>query len=237
VHTRQPIRAQAVIVEAIEFIRASLPATVVVETHLDAEGAMILSSPTELQQVVMNLSTNAAQAMDGRGSLAIRLASVDTAGERALSHTSLPAGRYLRLSVSDTGPGIEPAIMDRLFEPFFTTKAVGEGTGLGLATVHGIVTEHGGAVSVASRLGAGTTFEAYFPQTSGGSVAETPRSEVSAPRGHGETILLVDDERHLVLLGEEMLAAIGYEPLGFDTSSAALAAFRADPDRTRSCLG
>ena len=231
VHKRQPIRAQAVIAEAIEFIRASLPATVAVETHLDAEGATIMSSPTELQLVVMNLCTNAAQAMDGRGSLAIGLASVDIEGERALSHGSLPAGRYVRLSVSDTGPGIEPAIMDRLFEPFFTTKATGEGTGLGLATVHGIVTEHGGAINVESRLGAGTTFEAYFPQTSGETVAEAPRSENSAPRGDGETILLVDDERDLVLLGEEMLAAIGYEPVGFDTSSAALAAFHADPDR------
>ena len=231
VHKRQPIRAQAVVAEAIEFIRASLPATVAVETHLDAEGATIVTSPTELQQVVMNLCTNAAQAMGGRGSLAIRLASVDIAGERALSHGSLPAGRYLHLSVSDTGPGVEPAIMDRLFEPFFTTKAAGEGTGLGLATVHGIVTEHGGAINVESRLGAGTTFEAYFPQTSDEAVAEAPRSENLAPRGDGETILFVDDERPLVLLGEEMLAAIGYEPVGFDTSSAALAAFRADPDR------
>ena len=121
--------------------------------------------------------------------------------------------------------------MDRLFEPFFTTKAAGEGTGLGLATVHGIVTEHGGAINVESRLGAGTTFEAYFPQTSGETAADARAPRTPPARGDGETILLVDDERDLVLLGEEMLAAIGYEPVGFDTSSAALAAFHADPDR------
>jgi len=227
----RPIRVQAVIAEAIEFIRTSFPTTLTIETCLDAEGATVLSDPTELQQVLMNLCTNAAQAMEGRGTVAVGLSTVDLTADLTLSHGNLAAGRYLRLRVRDTGHGIEPAIMGRIFEPFFTTKAVGEGTGLGLATVHGIVTQHGGALNVESRPGAGTSFEAYFPQTDDAPVEESTFTDEPAPRGNGETILLVDDETPLVHLGEEMLAAIGYEPVGFDKSSAALAAFRADPDR------
>jgi CheY-like chemotaxis protein len=181
--------------------------------------------------VLINLCTNAAQAMDERGILAVDLHTVDLADDLILSHGSLPAARYVRLSVRDTGHGIEPAIMERIFEPFFTTKAVGKGTGLGLATVHGIVTQHGGALNIESRPGVGTLFEAYFPQTEDDPVEESKSVDEPAPRGNGETILFVDDEKSLVLLGEEMLAAIGYEPVGFDRSSTALAAFRADPHR------
>jgi signal transduction histidine kinase/ActR/RegA family two-component response regulator len=227
----RPMHAQPVVAEAIDFIQASLPATIVVKAHLEAEGVAMLGDPTELQQVVMNLCTNAAQAMDGRGQLAIELSRVDVTGELVLSHGNLPLGSYLRLSVRDTGHGIEPAILERIFEPFFTTKAVGSGSGLGLSTVHGIVTQQGGALDVESAPGRGATFTAYFPQTEEPVVEERQPSEETVPYGQGETILLVDDERPLVLLGEEMLAAIGYEPVGFDKSPAALAAFRADPDR------
>jgi signal transduction histidine kinase/ActR/RegA family two-component response regulator len=227
----RPIRAQPAVAEAIEFIRASFPATLVVEARLDAEGATMLSDPTELQQVVMNLCTNAAQAMEGRGTLTVHLSAVHASGGLTLSHGSLPAGRYIRLVVRDTGHGIERATMERIFEPFFTTKAVGDGTGLGLSTVHGIVMQQGGALNVESRPGAGTTFEVYFPQTKGDVLEEHRMPEAAVPHGHGETILFVDDERPLVALGEEMLAAIGYEPVGFETGSAALAAFHADPDR------
>jgi CheY-like chemotaxis protein len=150
--------------------------------------------------------------------------------ERALSHGALPAGRYVRLTVRDSGHGMDAATLERIFEPFFTTKAVGTGTGLGLAMVHGIVSDHGGAMDVHSKAGTGSSFAAYFRQTEA-PPADDEDSEAPLPLGRGETILLVDDERPLVLLGEEMLAAIGYEPVGFDKSGAALAAFRADPDR------
>jgi CheY-like chemotaxis protein len=120
--------------------------------------------------------------------------------------------------------------MRRIFEPFFTTKAAGSGTGLGLATVHGIVAEHHGAINVKSAPGAGTRFEAYFAQTEAREDGEKATGS-TLPRGEGQTILLVDDERDLVLLGEEMLASLGFEPVGFDDSGAALGAFRADPHR------
>jgi CheY-like chemotaxis protein len=121
--------------------------------------------------------------------------------------------------------------MERIFEPFFTTKGPGRGTGLGLASVHGIVTQHGGALNVRSRRGAGSTFEAYFPQTE--EVARDDRQGEAAATalGQGETVLFVDDETPLVALGEEMLALLGYEPVGFQDSTAALASFHADPQR------
>jgi CheY-like chemotaxis protein len=150
--------------------------------------------------------------------------------ERALSHSTLTAGRYVRLTVRDSGHGMDAATLERIFEPFFTTKAVGTGTGLGLAMVHGIVSDHGGAIDVRSRPGSGSSFEVYFREAEAPPADDGPGA-APLPLGQGQTILLVDDERPLVLLGEEMLAAIGYEPIGFDNGPAALAAFRADPDR------
>jgi CheY-like chemotaxis protein len=189
-----------------------------------------MGNATEFQQVVMNLCTNAAQAKEGHGVIDVTLDTIDAPEEQSLSHGTLPTGRYVRLAVTDTGPGIEAAVMEHIFEPFFTTKRPGRGTGLGLATVHGIVTQHGGALNVISRRGAGSTFEAYFPQTDE-VVREDVQVEVAAPLGHGETILLVDDETPLVMIGEEMLAGLGYEAVGFEKSTAALAAFHADPQR------
>jgi CheY-like chemotaxis protein len=168
--------------------------------------------------------------MAGQGVIDVALDLIALETERALSHGALAAGRYVRLTVRDSGHGMDAATLERIFEPFFTTKAVGTGTGLGLAMVHGIVSDHGGAIDVRSRPAAGSSFEAYFPQAEA-SPTDDDQSEAPLPHGQGETILLVDDERPLVRMGEEMLAAIGYEPVGFDQSPAALAAFRADPDR------
>ncbi|MPZ21860.1 MAG: response regulator, partial [Luteitalea sp.] len=186
-----------------------------------------MGDPTELQQVVMNLCTNAAQAMEGRGVLTLALDTIDSKDMMRLSNGSLPSGRYVRLLVRDTGHGIDEAALERIFEPFFTTKPAGQGTGLGLSTVHGIVTEHGGALNVTSRLKEGD-FRRMEEEAAAGADEDL---ELPLRRGHGETILIVDDEKSLVLLGEEILAALGYEPVGFDRSPAALAAFRADPDR------
>jgi CheY-like chemotaxis protein len=136
----------------------------------------------------------------------------------------------VRLAVSDTGSGIPPEVIHRMFDPFFTTKGVGEGTGLGLSVVHGIVADLGGAIEVTTKAGEGTTFEIWLPVT-----GETGVSAVEAahqlPRGRGETVMIVDDEPALVALAEEMLAELGYDPVGFSSSSAALRAFRAAPQR------
>jgi signal transduction histidine kinase len=229
-HEHRPLRVQPVVEEAIDLLRASLPSTIAIRTMLQAEHATVLGDPTQLQQVVVNLAANAAQAMDGQGTLEVALGLVRLEGDRALFHGALAAGRYVRLEVSDAGHGMDDATMQRIFEPFFTTKPAGSGTGLGLSTVHGIVADHCGAIDVRSRPGHGTNFEVFFPLTEA-PAASANRAEAPDPSGRGETVLLVDDETPLMSLGEEMLAALGYEPVGFDSSARALAAFQADPER------
>ena len=226
----QPFALQPALNEALEFLRVSLPTTIELKVDLAAEDAVVVGDRGQLQQVLINLCTNAAHASGGRGVIDVALAPLTVSGGRALSHGKLPPGSYLRLAVRDRGHGIDGATMARIFEPFFTTKAVGAGTGLGLSTAHGIVAQHGGGLNVISRPGEGSTFEVYLPQAR---ASVSPEGEVEAPlvRGEGETVLIVDDERPLMLLGEEMLAALGYEPVGFDAAPAALAAFRTDPDR------
>jgi signal transduction histidine kinase/ActR/RegA family two-component response regulator len=227
----RPVLAKVVVAEAVELLRASLPTTIAIETALEVGDAAVMADPTELQQVVVNLCTNGAHAMKNHGTLHLALDAVEAEDTLALSHGSLPPGRYVRLSVNDTGCGIDAATLERILEPFFTTKAVGQGTGLGLSTVHGIVTQHGGALNVESSPGNGSTFEAYFPHAGEGAVAEEVARAAKVPRGNGETILIVDDDAPLVPLAEEILAALGYEAVGFDQSATALEAFRAAPDR------
>jgi len=217
--------------EAVEFLRASLPATVAIETSLNAKGAAVVGDPTGLQQVVMNLSTNGAHAMGNSGALRICLDTIVLSGTRALSHGRLAAGPYVRVAVKDTGAGMDASTLERILEPFFTTKAVGQGTGLGLSTVHGIVTQHGGALNVKSSPGRGSTFEVYIPHTGENATEEKTGTRATVPRGNGETILVVDDDGSLVPLAEEMLAALGYEAVGFNQATAALNAFRAAPNR------
>ena len=221
---------QPVVAEAVQLISTSLPATVVLRTRFEAGESAVRGDAAEVQQVVMNLCTNAVHAMEGRGTLEVALDVVTVPHDRGVSQGTLAAGMYARLAVRDTGRGMDEATLQRIFEPFFTTKSPGAGTGLGLATVHGYVTQHGGALNVVSQPGRGSCFEAFWPK-----VEATPEAAgVPAglpPKGQGETVLIVDDEEDLVSLGEEMLAAIGYEPVGYAASEAALAAFRSDPDR------
>jgi signal transduction histidine kinase/ActR/RegA family two-component response regulator len=227
---RAAVGMAGVVDDAVQLLRASLPATVAIRVNVESAGAAVRGDATQLQQVVMNLCTNAAHAMDLHGPIDVGLDTVELAHERRLSHGTLAAGRYVRLTVADTGHGMDPATQEHILEPFFTTKPPGTGTGLGLATVHGIVADHGGALNVRSRPGAGSTFEAYFAVLESG-VAEAEQAALPVPCGHGETVLLVEDDKPLMLLGEEMLAALGYEPVGFDSGRQALSAFRADPER------
>jgi len=226
----RPLRLRAVLEETAGLLRASLPPTISLRLSLPDEEAVVLGEAGPLQQVVMNLCTNAAQAMAGQGVIDVSLDLVALDGEEALSHGTLGPGRWIRLGVRDSGYGMDAATLDRIFEPFFTTKAVGEGTGLGLAMVHGIVTDHGGAIDARSRPGAGSSFEVYLRQAQAPPAGEA-RADQTSPMGNGETILIVDDEAPLVRLGEEMVAALGYEPVGFDRAAQALSAVRADPQR------
>ncbi len=160
---RVPIRPQSVVEETLELLAASLPAEVSLERRLDALDTAVVGDATQLHQVFMNLCTNAVQAMKEGGVLTVVLERAAVDERRLLSHGTLSAGRYVRLSVGDTGTGIPPAVLERMFDPFFTTKRVGDGTGLGLALVHGIVADFGGVIDVATQLGAGTTFTIWLP--------------------------------------------------------------------------
>jgi CheY-like chemotaxis protein len=168
--------------------------------------------------------------MPDGGTLRVALSSERFDAPRAATIGGLGIGEYLVLTVADTGVGIATEIVDRIFDPFFTTKEVGTGTGLGLSLVHGIVTELGGAIEVTSSLGIGSTFTVYLPRS--GDAAELSNQEGAIlPRGIGQCILIVDDEEPLVELASRTLADLGYVPIGFTSSAAALAAFRADPER------
>jgi nitrogen-specific signal transduction histidine kinase/ActR/RegA family two-component response regulator len=225
---RVPVHVQSVVMEALEQLQASLPAGITLQRRLDAGDAAVLGDPTQVHQVVMNLCANAVQAMKSRGTLSIELERVQLDSPRCAT-SMLPDGAYVRLAVRDTGVGIAPQVLERIFDPFFTTKEVGVGTGLGLSLVHGIVTDLGGGIDVQSTQGEGAAFTVYLPWQS--SVAAPEPVHESVPEGGGETVLLVDDEEALVRLGEEMIAGLGYEPIGFTSSTAALEAFRAAPER------
>jgi CheY-like chemotaxis protein len=178
----------------------------------------------------MNLFTNALHAMEHGGMLRVVLERADLMESLSLARGTVAPGSYVRLEVEDTGSGIPPEILERVFDPFFTTKGVGEGTGLGLSLVHGIVTDLGGAIDLKTRAGEGTIFQIWLPVSGeiAKAAAEAPRE---VPRGNGETVMIVDDERPLMELVEETLAELGYEPVGFGSSTAALSAFVADPER------
>jgi PAS domain S-box-containing protein len=227
---RVPVHVQSVIEETLEILAASLAPDVRLEQRLDVGDTAVVGDATQLHQVAMNLCTNALQAMEQGGVLTVVLERAAVPERRALSHGTLSAGPHVRLVVSDTGSGIPPAVLERMFDPFFTTKGVGEGTGLGLSLVHGIVADFGGAIEVQTQAGAGTSFTVWLP-----AVGETARilTEPAAelPRGNGETVMIVDDQSSLVALAEETLAALGYEPAGFQSSVVALQAFRAAPRR------
>lgn len=227
---RGPVNVQAVIEETLDLLVASLAPNIRLDKHLDAGDAAIVGDATQLHQVAMNLCTNALQAMKNGGVLDVDLDRVDVAQNHTLSHGSIVPGAYVRLRVSDTGEGIPPHVLDRMFDPFFTTKGVGEGTGLGLSLVHGIVSDLGGAIDVRTTVGHGTIFTIWLSIGGEAPIAST-KVDMSLPHGQGQTVMIVDDEKPLVALGEEILAELGYEPIGFSSSAAALEAFREAPQR------
>jgi signal transduction histidine kinase/ActR/RegA family two-component response regulator len=231
---RIPVHAQSVVAEALDLISGSLPSEVRLERELHAGDAAVMGDPTQIHRVVMNLCTNAMQAMKSGGPLTVSLDLLALAEARALATATLSPGEYLRLVVRDSGTGITPEVLERIFEPFFTTKKVGAGTGLGLSLVHCIVSDLGGAVDVESEPGRGSAFTVLLPRHDRASQISPAAEELS--RGAGETILLVDDQEPLVRVGEEMLAELGYHPVGFTSSTEALAAFRADPQNFAAVL-
>ena len=225
-----PVIVAPIAEETCELLRGSSRPTLRVQFQTSAEGAAVLGDPTRLHQLLMNLCSNAVQAMHEEGTLEIAVDTERVTDTRKVRSGELTPGDYVRISVRDTGHGIAPEVIDRIFEPFFTTKPAGHGTGLGLALVHAVVTEHHGFIDVSSKLGAGSTFTVWLPQAHGVSGGEESRSE-PAPHGRGEVVLAVDDEPEVLAALEEMLASLGYEPAGFRDSREALKAFQKNPGR------
>jgi signal transduction histidine kinase len=226
----RPIQVRAVFEEAASLLRATLPDGVELLVADVPADIAVLGEPAQPQQVILNLCNNAAQAMEGRGRIRVAAEQKDLAApSTAMSHGELAPGRYVCFSVDDTGRGFDESLARRLFEPFFTTRSAG--TGLGLATVQEIVRDHDGAMNVRSSPGRGSRFEAWLPAAArNGSSAPDPSM---LPFGHGETVLVVESERERLLRDEEMLAALGYEPVGFEHPDQAIAACRDAPERVR----
>ena len=225
---RKPVQVSLITKEALKFLRASLPTTIEIHQHIKSS-SLVMADSTQIHQVLMNLCTNAEHAMRIEGGiLEVKLLDVQIDAGLANGHPELNPGDYIKLSVSDTGKGIPPHILDRIFDPFFTTKEKGEGTGMGLAVVHGVVGSIGGTIAVTSKPGQGTTFDIYLP------VIESRREahagdEAPIPTGT-ESILFVDDEPALVNIGKQILESLGYKVTTRTSSIEALELFNARAD-------
>lgn len=227
---RVPVHVEKVVREALDLLMANLPPSVTIKADLHAGHAAMRGDPTQIHQVVMNLATNGIQAMDAGGTLRVSLRKTRVDTQQIVTTGTIAGGDYIVLKVADSGSGIPPGILERIFDPFFSTKEVGVGTGLGLSLVHGIVTEVGGVINVETKVGAGSVFTVYLPGD--GEVHDAPKDEQpELPRGGQQRILVVDDEEPLVRLATETLRGLGYMPVGFTSSTDALAAFRSDPQQ------
>lgn len=232
VQEKKPMNIVPIAKEAIKLLRASLPSTIEIQQQIDDDIGAMEANATQVYQVLMNLCTNAAHAMreDG-GVLVVSLTNAEIDEKMAAPTPDLHPGRYVHLTVSDTGHGMAPNVLERIFDPYFTTKKIGEGTGLGLAVVHGIVKSHQGAVKVNSDPGKGSAFHVYFPRADNLQNVPEIQTPKPLPLGNHEAILFVDDEKALVDLGGEMLECLGYEVVARTSSVEALECFRHQPDR------
>jgi len=223
------IALRPVVDDAVKLLRATLPAGVEIVTACAEHPLYVLADATQIQQILLNLCTNAWHAMEGRaGRIEIGLDEVllDSAAVKNLP--GLQPGRHARLGISDNGKGMDAATQARIFEPFFTTKAVDQGTGLGLSVVHGIIKAHHGAITLQSAPGGGTTFQLYFPAAAAPHAEALP--EPAAPgsaRGSGQHVLYVDDDEAMVFLVTRMLEGLGYRVSGYERGADALEAVRA----------
>jgi PAS domain S-box-containing protein len=225
----KPLLVAPLVKEAVKLLRSSLPTSIEISQQISPETRTIMADPTQIHQIVMNLCTNAAHAMEESGGrLTIRLSQPKLTDRDLRLHPELTPGYFLKLSVQDTGMGIPPDALEKIFEPYFSTKDKGKGTGLGLAVVHGIVHSYGGAIYAYSEPNCGSTFNVYIP-TSEDEVQTEDRVTTELPGG-SERILLVDDEPVLLDVGQQMLEKLGYHVSIYQNSCEALAVFRQSPD-------
>ncbi len=228
---QRPAKLVHIVEDALKFLRSSTPTSIEIHQHIlkDTDDT-ILADSTQINQVLINLFTNAAHAMEDTGGvITIGIENIDLDQISATVYPDLPPGSYVKLTVSDTGTGIDHEIKDRIFDPYFTTKEVGKGTGIGLSVVHGIVKSHNGAIFVDSKLGEGTTFSILFPMAEEEAVTETEPAD-KFPTGN-ERILIVDDEESMVDIGRGRLERLGYQVEVRTNPIDALELFRADPDQ------
>jgi len=229
VQERSPVRIASIALEALKLMRSSLPSTIEIRQEVAVMPGedLVLADPGQIHQVLMNLGTNAGHAMKTKGgTLSVKLSVTSDASQISV-HPGLKAGPHLRITVSDTGHGMDSAVLERIFDPYFTTKGPGEGTGLGLSVVQGIVKSHNGAITVKSKPKQGTTFSVFLP------VLENVEAEgaktLQPPLTGSERILLVDDEEALIDLGKEILETLGYQVTATTSSLDALEIFRTRP--------
>ena len=228
-HKQEPIHLALVIQEALKLLRASLPSTIEIRRQIAPDIGRVLADATQIHQVLINLCANAEYAMrESGGILEIGVDAVEIDNTFAACYPELHPGAYVCVTVRDTGSGIPPDVVERIFEPFFTTKGVGEGTGMGLAIVHGIVSSHGGAITVESKRGEGTTFSVYLPRLTDAFCDAPQVSEQVIPHGQGR-LLFVDDEEVLARLGQMLLERLGYDVVVCTNGLTALEVFQQEP--------
>ena len=227
---QKPFNIASVVNESLKLLRASIPASIDIRQDISNDSDNILGDPTQIHQIMINLCTNAAHAMEAEGGmLEVALKNTEVDEDAASLYPELSAGHYLQLCVSDTGDGIGPEVINRVFDPYFTTKDVGKGTGMGLAVVHGIVKSHRGRISVESEPGKRTTFKILFPAVKK-KIGEEPKNAQELPTGN-ERILFVDDEESMVNLNQQRLERLGYKVIPKTDPLEALEFFSANPDQ------
>ncbi len=224
-----PVDLKAFVGESIAFLRTMIPTTVEIMTEATEDPVFIDADTTQLQQVLINLCSNALHAMNEKGLLRITLKEGELTAQEALLTVEPIVSRYAKLSVTDTGKGMDKQTLDRAFDPFFTTKEVGSGTGMGLAVAHGIIEQHGGFVHVNSTPGQGTTFTLYFPIITNVEATDETEAVTDLPTGT-ERVLFVDDEKYVADVCAAMLEHLGYIVTVATCSVEALDLFKAHPD-------
>jgi len=224
----KPVQAKLIVKEALKLLRASIPSTIAIEQKIQSN-ALLMGDATQIHQVVMNLCTNASHSMrDKGGILTVNLSDVELDSEFISIHSDLSSGSYIMLTITDTGHGMPPEILEKIFDPFFTTKEKGEGTGMGLSVVHGIVHSHGGTIYAYSEPEKGSTFKVFFPAIES-LLTSGEKIDILIPTGT-ERILFIDDEPAIVKMGRQILESIGYEVVTRTSSIEALEYFKARPN-------
>ena len=228
---RKPMQIQPVVQETMQLLRTSLPSNIKIRQQLNEACGPVMADPSQVHQVIMNLGSNAIHAMHEKGgTLTVEITESVIDEENSYTPPGLGSGSYIKISVSDTGHGMDRTIKDRIFDPFFTTKEPGDGTGMGLSVVHGIVKDYGGHIEVLSEPGGGTTFTIYLPRIDKQN-QPTKRSVQPHLNGGGEYILVVDDEEHNVYMLRQILERLGYHTTGRMSGLDALETFRGEPDQ------